>query len=282
METPSVGIYFNDWPASVLVVTGGDRAKFLHNLCTADVLKMTPGESREAFFTNVKGHVLYHALIHAKEDQLVVIAFASDAAPLAAHIDRYLIREDVKLSIDEVKPIIAFGYGELPHWFPFPIHLKRQEVGFNPNWVIGTNNEAGSECAEAGLTACDRAYFDSFRVGAGWPLGGVDFGEGTLPQELSRDRHAISFNKGCYLGQETVARLDALGHVNKQMVRLRAAEGTPLAAGDELFDGEKLVGTLTTCTADGEAGLAMVRRGSNTAGTELRTAKGTAKVEAID
>jgi folate-binding protein YgfZ len=113
-------------------------------------------------------------------------------------------------------------------------------------------------------------------------LGGVDFGEGTLPQELCRDRHAISFNKGCYLGQETVARLDALGHVNKQMVRLRAAEGTTLAVGDELFDGEKLVGTLTTCTASGEAGLAMVRRGSNAAGTELRMAKGTAKVEAID
>ncbi|WP_442483089.1 CAF17-like 4Fe-4S cluster assembly/insertion protein YgfZ [Aeoliella sp. SH292] len=268
MNTSNVGIYFNDWPASVLVVTGGDRAKFLHNLCTADVLKMTPGESREAFFTNVKGHVLYHALVHAKEDKIVVIVFTGDAAPLAALLDRYLIREDVKITQGEAHPTLVVGSEKSDGSIPVPMHPAA-------SIFLG---EASVKSLEPG----DRVKFDTLRVGAGWPLGGVDFGDGTLPQELSRDRHAISFNKGCYLGQETVARLDALGHVNKQMVRLRAVEGTTLAVGDELFDGEKLVGKLTTCTASGEAGLAMVRRGSNTAGTELRTAKGTATVEAID
>lgn len=270
MDTSSGGIYFSDWPASVLVVTGGDRAKFLHNLCTADVLKMTTGESREAFFTNVKGHVLYHALIHTLEDQLVVIVFAADAAPLATHLDRYLIREDVKLALDETRPMLVVGVENMNAAGSLP-------VPFLPAaWVVT------GDAALDGLELGDRAKFDTLRVEAGWSLGGGDFGEGTLPQELSRDRHAVSFHKGCYLGQETVARLDALGHVNKQMVRLRAADGNTLAVGDELFDGDKLVGTLTTCTVSGEQGLAMVRRGSNAAGTELRTAKGTAKVEAID
>jgi folate-binding protein YgfZ len=215
--------------------------------------------------------VLYHSLVHAKEEQIVVVAFAADAAPLAAHLDRYLIREDVKLELDDVKPVLVVGgenVGATASTIAFPL--------LPASWMV--MEEAPVKNLEAG----DRAKFDILRVTAGWPLGGVDFGEGTLPQELSRDRQAISFNKGCYLGQETVARLDALGHVNKQMVRLRAAEGTTLSVGDELFDGEKLVGTLTTCTPHGRYGLSMVRRGSNAAGTELRTAQGTARVEALD
>ena len=70
--------------------------------------------------------------------------------------------------------------------------------------------------AKAG-DVCDLATFETLRIEAGTPLFGVDFNDTNLPQEVGRDAVAISFTKGCYLGQETVARLDALGHVNQKI-----------------------------------------------------------------
>ena len=70
-------------------------------------------------------------------------------------------------------------------------------------------------------TACDLAAFETLRIEAGTPLFGVDFNDNNLPQEVGRDDRAISFTKGCYLGQETVARIDALGHVNQQLAGVR-------------------------------------------------------------
>ena len=71
--------------------------------------------------------------------------------------------------------------------------------------------------------ACGTAAFDALRIESGTPLFGVDFDEENLPQEVGRDELAISFTKGCYLGQETVARIDALGHVNQQLAGVRFA-----------------------------------------------------------
>jgi folate-binding protein YgfZ len=99
----------------------------------------------------------------------------------------------------------------------------------------------------------------------------VDFDGSNLPQEVGRDAQAISFRKGCYLGQETVARIDALGHVNKRLctVRLVAEAG----AGDELFVGDKSVGRVTSASyspqLDTWLALAMVRRGHNEPGARL-------------
>ncbi|WP_425395582.1 YgfZ/GcvT domain-containing protein [Aeoliella sp.] len=270
--TLPTGSYFTDWPGSVLEVTGDDRIAFLHNMCTADVKQMAVGESREAFFTNVKGHVLCHAVLHSAEDRVTAVVLADDAAPLAAQLDRYVIREDVTLRANEGRPALVVGSENEPGWIPFPLLPE-------PAWVAPANaGMADRELAEA-----SRADLDGVRVAAGWPLGGVDFGEGTLPQELSRDARAISFTKGCYLGQETIARLDALGHVNKQMVRVRAIDGAALAAGTALTVGDKQVGTVTTAAEldDGYAGLAMVRREANAAGTKLTTDAGEVVVESL-
>ena len=111
---------------------------------------------------------------------------------------------------------------------------------------------------------------------------GVDFDSANLPQEINRDRLAINFNKGCYLGQETVARIDALGHVNQKVVLLQFAGETLPAVGLELqVDGQGVGSVSSTCWSpklQSPATLALVRRGFNDVGTQLDSDVGTATV----
>ena len=106
--------------------------------------------------------------------------------------------------------------------------------------------------------------------------------EENLPQELARDRWAISFNKGCYLGQETVARLDALGHVNQELRRLRFSGDIAPEPGLALTADDKPAGRVTSSVwspaAQGPVALGYVRRNWLAAGTKLQSARGEATV----
>ena len=86
---------------------------------------------------------------------------------------------------------------------------------------FGDDQEAKPQVALAVSDSLNAA-----RIEHGWPIYGLDFSDANLPQEIARDPYAISFTKGCYLGQETVARLDALGQVQKKMVLLQISGDT--------------------------------------------------------
>src|SRR5207237_6786304 len=96
----------------------------------------------------------------------------------------------------------------------------------------------------AGSVRCEAAAVESARLEAGFPLFGLDITEDNLPQEVARDAQAINFTKGCYLGQETVARIDALGHVNRLLVRLKFDSDRLPASGDSVLAGEQSVGEI--------------------------------------
>ena len=106
--------------------------------------------------------------------------------------------------------------------------------------------------------------FDAVRIESGTPLFGVDFDEENLPQEVGRDELAISFTKGCYLGQETVARIDALGHVNQGIAGVRFDGADVPAAKADLTQGDKPRDTSlrrhTPRSSRAPLALAMVRR----------------------
>jgi hypothetical protein len=138
---------------------------------------------------------------------------------------------------------------------------------------------------EAGAVACGDESFEAARVEWGFPLFARDISDKNLPQEVARDPLAISFVKGCYLGQETVARIDALGHVNKTLVGIR-------------FDGQAIPEPLAALEADGQSvghvtsavfsprmaaplALGYVRRGNNVAGSRLNSPVGEAEVVAL-
>src|SRR5262249_28155604 len=106
-----------------------------------------------------------------------------------------------------------------------------------------------------------------------------------LPQEVGRDARAISFTKGCYLGQETVARIDALGHVNRRLVALKLASVELPSSGAMLRAADQPVGHITSAAwspiLDSPLALAYVRRTHTTIGTQLTTDVGHAEVVAL-
>src|SRR3954463_2768472 len=85
---------------SSISVTGADRHTFLHSFCTNDVKRLVPGASCEAFFTNVKGKIVGHGVIGCRSEEVIIFGPPGQAARIVAHLDRYIIREDVQLADD--------------------------------------------------------------------------------------------------------------------------------------------------------------------------------------
>jgi folate-binding protein YgfZ len=267
---------------SSVTLTGADRQAFVHNFCTNDVKRLAPSEQCEAFFTNVKGKIVGHGLITCRESELVVIGLPQQAPGLIEHLDRYVIREDVQLrdTTTERSYLLIAGDGParevLSQPAPAAVHEPTQPWRFFP-WNLINSESAGlielaannlsstlDTIADHDIELVDLLAFHAARIEAGVPLFGVDFNDSNLPQEVGRDREAISFTKGCYLGQETVARIDALGHVNQQLVGVRFLGTTLPDPGMQLIHDGRAVGHVTSATyspqLDSPLALAMLRR----------------------
>ena len=208
---------------AVVELTGEDRVKFLNSFCTNDITKLAAGDQTEAFILNGKGKSLCFANVLACEDRLLLVFNLAGTAPeLIAHLDKYLIREDVELSDRSSELGVWFIAGDqaaakLPEVKADDTVLSAAEVAGDGWLLVGPVSD--SDSIEASLfskqiQACSEEALLVRRVESVTPWNGVDVTVDNLPQELDRDEKSISFNKGCYLGQETVARLDALGRVN--------------------------------------------------------------------
>ena len=207
----------------VIELTGEDRQKFLHSFCTADIKQLSPGDQTEAFILNGKGKSLCFANVLATEDRLLLVFnLASTALDVIAHLDMYLIREDVELSDRSSELSVWFVSGDqaggrLSEMESNNLTVAPAEIAGDGWLLVGL--AADAEAIEASLVAkqiqvCSAETLLVRRVQSVTPWNGIEVTVDNLPQELDRDDKSISFNKGCYLGQETVARLDALGRVN--------------------------------------------------------------------
>jgi folate-binding protein YgfZ len=280
-------VELRDW--SSVTLSGADRQSFLHNFCTNDIKRLAPGQNSEAFVTNVKGKTIGYGLVTCRGAESVFITVPEQAAKLLEHLERYVIREDVQLrdTTGEIKYLLLSD--------------KRIDDGLNGYWIawdlIGRPgsglvevpaadlDRVRSGLVERGAMACDAAAFEMLRIEAGTPLFGVDFDDANLPQEIGRDKLAISFTKGCYLGQETVARIDAIGHVNQQLAGVQFVEGAVPQPSTDLKRDDHLVGQVTSATfsprLNSPLALAMLKRDSHVGGTVLESAVGAAKVVAL-
>jgi len=257
---------------SALAVEGPDAAKFLQSFCTNDVLRLAVGESCEAFFPDVKGRVLAFGWVGRVAEQTCLVLLWSDgAADLLAHLDRYLIREKAELSVLGPERSLYFVDGQ----------THDSDAWRIPTPALGEQAAVIAAAEPPAVDSIDPQSLEALRVERGLPRDRVDFDERSLPQESGRDATAISFKKGCYLGQETVARIDALGQVNRLLARLRF-EGDGPSPGAELTHEGATVGRVTSVatTATGEAiGIGTVRRAHAAAGAVLRTPAGAARVQ---
>lgn len=282
-----------DW--SVIKLTGDDRSKFLHSFCTADITAMVAGQVREAFVLNGKGKTIGHLNVLNLPDCLMLVGPGEQATGLMQHLDMYIIRDDVQLEdlSDVTRSFLIAGRRSSERiaglFDTSPADGTCQRGMLDGTAVAMAHAEFAGECywlgvptemaAELGqrleAAGCGRvpaATFDMRRLEQGTPWFGHETTPENLPQELSRDDKTISFTKGCYLGQETVARIDSLGRVNKLLVALKFAATQP-ATGQELTQDGKTVGRVTSVAAvPGQAGwraLAFVKRELAQPGTQL-------------
>ena len=291
-------------------ILGADRAKFLHGFCTNDIKSLQPGQGCEAFLTNIKGRVVGHVFVFASSSSLWLDTVPGQEEFLIGHLDRYLIREDVQLvgrsqargellvsgefasqllMLDEGLPL----YGcESREAFGESLDVRRVDLLGEPGFLMSMPR-AGAERARAGLLAVGcvegtRDQFESRRIAAGFPAYGVDITDEQLAQEVARTKQCISFTKGCYLGQEPIARLDAMGHTNRELRRIQFAPGQLLVSGASLLSAETddEAGVLTSVaplpTPTGETmALGYLKTKFNKAGTPIRAMCGDQAVTGV-
>ena len=292
-------------------LTGDDRAAFLHNLSTNDIKALITGAGCEAFLLNARGLVLAHVFVICRRQSLLIETVPGQQESLLSHLDRYLIREKVELHprTAEWSELLVAGPRAAdclsaalnvsapserlasiePTWRDNSLTIARVEMTLPGGFLVFCPREAAAGLAEAlanaGATRCSPAALETARIEAGFPYYGRDINDKTLPQEVARDPLAISFKKGCYIGQETVARIDSLGHVNKSLTGVRF-EGSQLpAVGTDLSAAGQVVGQVTSAAFSPRLGsplaLAYVRRGSDRVGAKLDSSLGLAEVVAL-
>ena len=261
---------------SVIQLSGKDAEIILHNLTTQAVKNMAVGEAVETFITNVKGKMVGHVVVHKDDEVIRLIGPHGQSDQIANHIDRYIIREEVDLSIadDEFSGILmnessateVLAKGDTsvrnsePQSTPSrPTHLMikdKQVRAIETAWLgersllllVPQKDIAGLSSSLADQWSCviqTEQAFHQERIPQGFPWYGIDLDESNLPQEADRDSQTICFTKGCYLGQETIARLDAMGQVQKKLVRWKISGGAPTSGTAVESDG-KVVGRLTS------------------------------------
>jgi folate-binding protein YgfZ len=246
--------------------------------------------------TNVQGKIVAHGFALIRDDSILFVSAKGCGEGIVRHVDRYVIREDVALNN------CTSEYGEFllcgPEWEtkisdlrslaePWrhqPIEFAgcqvtlvrtRWSTTFNAMLLFPENSRA--QIAEGlfrlGAMECNDTWFDTLRIEAGFPEYGRDISDANLPQEVDRNEEAISFKKGCYLGQETVARIDALGHVNWLLRGVEASSDVSMEPGQEISEGASVVAKIKS-VANGPAGnqsigLAFVRTARAAEGNQI-------------
>ena len=293
---------------TIVELAGPDARGFLHNLCTNDVKSLPVGAGCEAFLLTAKGRVASHVFIGqyqlGSRAVLLLDAVPRQAAAIIGHLDHYLISEQVEmadrsaefaffhLAGPQARPILESTFGtDLGNLLPLhnqALTMRNMPVAtchIRPHPPLGVEGydliypvEHGAALSAAlqagGAVQASMDTRETLRIEAGTPEFLADFDDQRLGMEVGRTAQAISFTKGCYLGQETVVMARDRGHVNRALMGVQATDKNELTKGARLFRGEEEVGQIRSTTVSPKTrhaiGLAYLRRGSQEPGTELR------------
>ena len=261
---------------SVIRLTGPDRVSFLQGMVSNDVKKLAPSEGVYAAVLDVNGKVLADLRVLCTEDSFILLVRASLKQKVVDQLNRYLVADDVTIEDAET------GYGVIsiqgphallllnaaaPHQDP-PVHMYGHfllrfdgrearvvrsthtgEEGFDVVAEI-ENILAIAEALERAGSSLGARWIgldaqEILRVEAGLPRYGVDMSDENILLETGLD-HAVSFSKGCYLGQEVIERIHSRGHVNRKLSGLLLDGHNPAARGDAVLVDGKEVGRITS------------------------------------
>jgi folate-binding protein YgfZ len=228
------------WLAAVRL-TGPDTRAFLQGLATQDLERTEPKRGVLTFFTNEKGRPIALAWVLIQGDAAAwIVADEAEPGALLKHFDRFLVMEEVEF-VPSPRPALAFAGPRRDEL------LERAEMGDTVAIHSSPLSFLVDPSAEPSATHADPSAAEAWRVGAGLPRAGIDFGLDRLVTELS-EPEAISSVKGCYVGQEVVARTSQRGQVRRSRTGFRfewVGGGPP--SGTELLTAEgRPAGILTS------------------------------------
>jgi hypothetical protein len=231
---------------------GADTIRFLNDLISQEIAGMQPGRVSRSLLLGPQGKLDHILWVLRGDDEVGLITDPGRGEELVTTLGRYRIRVDVAIEQSEMPLAVVVGETDVESgtW-----SLSDDGLEADISWPGVARTLVGGDRPD--LDEGDPGEYEALRIAAGEPRWGVDVDVKTIPQESGLVGSTVDFAKGCYLGQELVARIDSRGHVNRHLRIIEIAgagaePGTPLEAGD------KKVGTLTS-VAD-SIGLALVRR----------------------
>jgi len=263
-----------------LALTGSDAAEFLNGQVTNNIVSLTPGEGCYAAFLTHKGKMLGDLRVLATEDELLLDTERVALQALFDMIRRFSVGHAVELhkrtvqrgllSLIGPRSAQALGGtvpGSAEHanvWGSIadePVLLITTDVGFDVLVDSDATERVHAALVTAGAVPAGESGAETVRVESGRPRYGLDLDETTIPQEARLNGRAVSFTKGCYVGQETVARLFYRGKPNRRLCGLLGSG--PLAPGMQITYEDRTAGRVTSAAESprfGAIALALVRR----------------------
>ena len=257
-------------------LTGNDRAVYLHRIISNDVEGLAVGEGNYATILTNRGKIIADMKVYVFEDSIDIETNAETTSILYQELDKYLIADDVTIedfsehagavgvhgpnSAELIAEVYGFDVRDLREYHSIVDETDGRRVvcvRANETGEVGYNLCTASECIEGlwdtvltkgrtfgaepvGLTA-----LNSLRIEAGIPRYGAELGDSVFPGEAELEQ-AISFEKGCYIGQEIVARMKYRGHPNRLLRGFEIVSDISPQSGDRLFDRDKEIGWLTS------------------------------------
>lgn len=246
----------------VILVEGTDAASYLHTQLTQDVEGLEIGQSAWAFLLEPKSEIIALLRVTSLTDGKVALDLPVGLGPpVRKHIDAFLFRMDVRFSEDRWRGFSLRGPGTDRTEVSGSIVMRGPWPGCEGVDVLGTD-----VVIPEGVDEMSPSELDALRIRLGWPST-VDFDEKTTPAMTGIVDHAVSFTKGCYTGQEFVARVHYRDvDPPRRLVQIGFHPLTRPAVGDPiLLEGEE-VGALTSVSEHQPLALAFVNRGVDVPG----------------
>ncbi|HEV2327554.1 MAG TPA: aminomethyltransferase family protein [Verrucomicrobiae bacterium] len=304
-----------------ICLTGNDRIRFLHGQITNDVKKLPAGEGCYAALTTAKGRMESDLNVFNLPDELLLDFEPGLTERISGRLEKFVVADDVQIvdaaphyglltvlgpKAAEVVRLVGL-LGNVPAAECFIVKVSDETLGeiylatlrrlvgagfdvFVPIESLGAVADKLIGAAKSvGGRVCGWTAFETARIESGVPRFGADMDESNLPMECIENR-AVSFSKGCYIGQEVLNRIHAMGHVTKELRGLRLPDDVTKLPnkGDKLAHDGKETGCVTSAVKspilNANIALGYVRREANKIGTELtlQTSDGPCPVKIVE
>jgi len=249
MTRPTSRIAVARRPRAFVGVTGADAAAYLNRMVSNDVLGLRSGEACEALLLTPKARVIAPLrVLRRGEDDFLLLTEPELGEVVRDHLLHLRFAAKTQIELEQHESHVLLGPAASPP--PGATAIPTDEYGLEGVELIDSPPPAEAE-------PLDETELERLRIRAGTPRFGREIDERVLPAEAGLVERAVSFAKGCYPGQEPVARLHYRGHRNRELRVLRIAAPAPPPPGAEVVCEGKTVGRVTSAVHDDGAVLAL-------------------------